>query len=490
MTEMYLAPIDGREADIFGSGINCISGRAVTAPAALGGVKAGGYEDRSYDERHLLVVQDSQSYASLLQTAATLSASGLTWSASASMSFLRDQTGSETSISFVGLRVHRSQLRIADMSKLTVGDTVIADLKALGPLGFADRYGTHYVKGVLYGGSFAGRLKVLTSSSTEKQNVAVAVHGSLSGFGVNGSVDASFSSQVSSASNSASTTVDLTTVGDGGNAHASTLDQMIAAWNDFALVTNASAGTTGDAIAFVCGTWDEIPAIQSALDTMGQSNGLQYEALQPTLNALTAEYGQLAYIQNSCTDLLAHGNLALPVYNTLLNQIATVCANHQSRITGLTMSQLAGADLNALTVSPRLSGLVANIATGLAYVEFSWALDGAFYGETNHFSQQLVPADGTLVRLGAVNHSRPEGGDEPQQMRFYYAVGHDGNGNSSIYALMHWRDPYGPPNELDIPGNQAVLTGSNPATWVSNASWPSYPWNQFSARLIGIDPAM
>lgn len=35
MTEMYLAPIDGREADIFGSGIDCISGRAITAHAAL-----------------------------------------------------------------------------------------------------------------------------------------------------------------------------------------------------------------------------------------------------------------------------------------------------------------------------------------------------------------------------------------------------------------------------------------------------------------------
>jgi hypothetical protein len=125
MTEMYLAPIDGREADIFGSGINCISGRAVSSPAALTGVTAGGYEDRSFDQRHLLVVQDSQSYASLLQTAASLSASGLTWSASASMSFLRDQTGSETSISFVGLRVHRSQLRVADMSHATVAESVM-----------------------------------------------------------------------------------------------------------------------------------------------------------------------------------------------------------------------------------------------------------------------------------------------------------------------------------------------------------------------------
>jgi hypothetical protein len=490
MTEMYLAPIDGREADIFGSGINCISGRAVTAPAALSGVTAGGYEDRSFDERHLLVVQDSQSYASLLQTAATLSASGLTWSASASMSFLRDQTGSETSISFVGLRVHRSQLRVANMSNATVSEAVIADLQTLGPLGFADKYGTHYVKGVLYGGSFAGRLKILTSSSTEKTNVAAAVHGSISGFGVSGSVDASFSSQVSNASNSASTTVDLTTVGDGDSSHASTLDQMIAAWNNFSLVPNASAGTTGDAIAFVCGTWDEIPAIQTALNTMNQPNALQYETLQPNLNALAAEYGELSYIQNSCTDLLAHGNLALPAYTTLLTQIANVCGNHRARITALTMSQLASADLNALTVSPRLAGLVANISTGLAYVEFRWSLDGAFYGDTNHFSQQLVPANGVLTELGAVNHSRPEGGDEPQQMRFYYQVGQDGNGDSAIYALMHWRDPYGPPNELDQPGNIALLTGSNPATWVSSTSWTSYPWNQFSARLIGIDPAM
>ena len=55
------------------------------------------------------------------------------------MSFLRDQTGSETSISFVGLRVHRSQLRVANLAHVTVAESVLADLHALGALGFADK---------------------------------------------------------------------------------------------------------------------------------------------------------------------------------------------------------------------------------------------------------------------------------------------------------------------------------------------------------------
>ena len=115
----------------------------------------------------MTVIQDSQSYSSFLSTAVDATASGLSWSGSAAVSYAESQTGSDTYMSYVAFRVLRSQTIYMDVTKATIDKDALALITsdpANGPTRFIATYGTHCAIGVAYGGSFVGRLRLETSS--------------------------------------------------------------------------------------------------------------------------------------------------------------------------------------------------------------------------------------------------------------------------------------------------------------------------------------
>lgn len=492
--QLFLPPVSGRESNIFGSGMNRITGNVVSLSAITGAVY-GSTEGIGTDEMHTLVVEDSSSYASLLKTAASMSASGLTWSASASVSFLRENTGSENSISFIGLRNKEAVRRVGDFSSITVDPYALAFLKSSGAAAFADRYGTHVCIGVAYGGSFAGRLKILTTSSTSKQTLSASLSGSITSFGVSGSVSGSFEQDLDSSNTQHTEQVDMVAVGSANNPSGSTLADMMSACTGFTLCDNPIAGSgAGESLAFVCTTWDTIPDFQQAMNDAGTPDALQFQAEEAWLAALSAEYAALCYIANSCGDLLATGTLALPIYRSLLSDMANRASNHAASIAGLSMTAISQLDQNSIQqyiVSGKLLPLLESIAAGNVLVQISWSLDGAFVDQNSvSFTVQATP-NGQEQNVGAVTHSRPPGypNDPPQQMTLFYTLGEDGSGNGVLGTRMHFHDPYsGDSQDQDFGGN-TVTVGGFPSP-VSSAPWPAYPWNCLSASLVGIDSSV
>ena len=488
---LNLAPPEGADTNLLGLGINCFTGRPVTSPSAISGAKPGELIDKSYAQSHKLVVQDASTYSNMLSTAASMSASGLSWSASASVSYLRDRAGSETSISLIALCDKQSSMRAVDISGATVSQDALDYLKQHGPAAFADRYGTHYIAGLLYGGSFAGRLKITTETSEARDSVAAAVHGDLNGFGVSGSVSASFTQTVTSTSSSATMDVSNTATGGAYFVQPSDLPSLISACDNFTLADNPGAGCKGDVIALVCSGWDDFPAIQDALNHLNppQTNAFEYAAVQSKLTTLSSEFANLSYIANSCQDLKNQGRLGIPVYQTLLDQIAGVCDAHRTTIQNLSMSAVGSIDLDNYVISGRLDPLLGNVATGQVLIEVGWSLDGAFQGETNGKAQHLLTFDGQMRNQLTLDHGG-DPGNGPQTMNINYLVGLDADGNGTVKAFMHWHDPYGPPNQLDIPGPVITPSGPTFASQTSVASWPSFPWNQTYVRLVGLDPGL
>lgn len=488
---IYMPP-SGDEDTIFGRGMNVVTGQPVGAVCVTGFTTTGEPSEIGTDNTNYVLVEDSSSYNDLLSTTATMSGSGLCWSASASMSYLRQQTGSDTSISLVWLRMIQSQARYADMSQANISDDALTLLKTQGVSAFVTQYGTHCAIGVAYGGSFIGRFRIDTASASDKESIAASVKGSISDFGMNGSVSADFQQQLQSQSTSYQATLQANATGSGIVPY-STFDLagVEAALGGFKLQHDGGRNVDGAAFAFVCQTWDQFPQIAEALSAMGQPNALQFTAEQATLNALAAEFAALDYIQNTCKALLSAGSYAVPSYQPLLLTMASTAASYQAQIVSLSMdavSRLTAQGLGPYIVSPKMMPLLETIGHGDVMLKVSWALDGAFSGDINdtlNLPYQPNSGDQQVIDL---DHSRPEGDDPPQNMALFVNVASDGSGNATLNTRMHWHDPYGPPNDADYLGNPVQLTGFPVGT--STASWTSFPWNQMSATLAGLDPSI
>ena len=492
MTIYVYMPPTGDEDRIFGRGMSVITGQPVGQTCVTGLTTTGEPSLIGTDATNYSIVEDSASYDNLLTTAASMSGSGLCWSASASSSYLRQQTGSDTSISLVWLRMIQSQAIYADASKAVISDAAINLLKTQGPGAFVDQYGTHCAIGVVYGGSFIGRFRVDTSTATDKETIAASVKGSLSGFGVSGSASASFEQDLNSTSTHYQATLEANGTGTGIIPFASfDLAGVKASLAGFKLPHDAGRNVDGAAVATICQTWDQFPQIAAALAALGQPEALQFTAEQATLDELGGEFDALAYIENTASSLIDSNGYAIPPYRAMLLSAAATAAGYRAQIQGLSMDQISRLTVQGLgpyLVSAKMMPLIGVIAHGQVLVRVSWQLDGAFFGDIVDTADLATAPNQGYQQVGDFNHNRPEGSDPPQHMTLYYAVNRDDGGNGSLSVKMHWRDPYGPPNDADYYGDEVALTGFPAGT--STANWGLYPWNQMSATLAGFDPSI
>jgi len=247
---------DQTRADtIWGYGINCITGGIVVGPHALASFTKQKPTQRSLDNRQATVIKSSADYSSFLSTKASVSVSGLSWSATASMAYASQHASSDTSLTYVVTRDMRSVDVYLDIASAKVDPAALSLLKTQGPAAFLATYGTHCVIGVSYGGSFSGYIKIDTSSSTDKETMAAALSASAKGFGMGGSIDVSFNAGLTATNTLYTLTSSSAAVGANTGVFASTdPDGLLKAAENLALIANSAPGVSGAAVTFICVT--------------------------------------------------------------------------------------------------------------------------------------------------------------------------------------------------------------------------------------------
>ena len=143
MTKVMVAPIDAPDGALFGYGVNQVTGERI-AVSCLQDVPAPAISVPSDNGDHMttLIVQDSTSYSELMSTVANISASGVSWSGSASVSYLREQANSDTSITLTWTRIARTQDRMIDWTQAKVTSDALETLTSQG----ADAFMTEFYR--------------------------------------------------------------------------------------------------------------------------------------------------------------------------------------------------------------------------------------------------------------------------------------------------------------------------------------------------------
>lgn len=497
MTITMVAPIDAPDGALFGYGINQLTGERVATSALTRHPEP---ETRlpsgSGDQMHTLIVQDSNTYSDLMDTVATASASGVSWSASASVSFLREQANDDTAITFTWTRIVRTQDRMIDWSKATVSQDAL-DTLAQGADAFFAKYGTHCIVGIAYGGSFSGYAQIQTQSISDKESLKTAIRGSASGFGISGSVSASFQNDLASTHVSYSSSQDTKVVG-ATPIHFSSLDLdgMKAAAEGFTPSANGPLqGVTGVPVALLCVSWNQFSQIAAAMTA--STGDLSLIDVQQALSRLSGEYSKLTYISGTASQLIGSSSI-IPAYGPTLGRAAQQADNTRQSISRMTLSNVrsfAAGNAPNYIMSPILQPQADYIGRGYGQIEVSYTLDWAFNHDgqvvSNTFNILRKPvAPGQPGYVGEVNyksfnHIREQGTPDGEQiLTILYTFDCDGNGTPFIAARMHFQDPYAPEEtqQQDWPSGPVYLNQSSNLS--ATGAWRDYPYNHITVRLV------
>jgi len=487
MTKVMVAPIDAPDGALFGYGVNQVTGERI-AVSCLQDVPAPAISVPSDNGDHMttLIVQDSTSYSELMSTVANISASGVSWSGSASVSYLREQANSDTSITLTWTRIARTQDRMIDWTQAKVTSDALETLTSQGADAFMAKYGTHCIIGIAYGGSFAGYSRIETQSVSDKQKLMSSISGSVSGFGVDGSVSASFeqdlqSSQVHYTSSQDTFVVGSTPISFSGLDIAG----MQSAIESFSPSANGPLpGVNGAPVALICLSWDQFADIYNALNGDVSEIGLATE--EHALVALSSEYSALSYVAGTAANL-QNSPAIIPAYGPLLTRIgneADAACNTISQLGIPDIRTYASSGTGSYVIASTLKPQIDRIANGYGEIQVSYALDWAFNNVTQTFTKLEQPGGGEQ-NLGGFVHYRQQGNDQGDQiLSLLYTFDFDANGIPFIAARMHYQDPYAPPatQQQDLSSVRQLL---NQTTTLScTAAWPDYPANEITVTLV------
>ncbi|MEP7007198.1 MAG: MAC/perforin domain-containing protein [Sphingomonas bacterium] len=485
MTMIMVAPIDAPDGVLFGHGVNQLTGERL-AISCLQNLPAPTISVPSDSGDHMttLVVQDSASFSQLMSTTANLSASGVTWSASASVSYLREQANSDTSITLTWTRIVRTQDRMADWTRATIAPDALDMLRTQGVDAFLAAYGTHCIIGIAYGGSFSGYSRIETQSVSDKEQLKASISGSVSGFGVNGSVSASFEQQLQSSNIHYTSSQDTNVVGSTPISFSGLdIQGMQSAVEAFSPSANGPLpGINGAPVALICVSWNEFADIANALGGNVGAIGLTTE--EHALLALSSEYSALTYVAGTAANL-QNSPAIIPAYGPLLARIGDHADQARNTIAGLALPDVrafASSGTGTYIVASALKPQVDRIGSGYGEIQVSYSLDWAFGNKSNTFTRLQQPGGGEQ-NLGGFVHYRAQGNDQGDQiLTLLYTFDRDANGIPFIGARMHFQDPYGPNQQQDLASGQVALNQT--ATLSYTAAWPDFPWNYITITLV------
>lgn len=489
MTEIKVAPIEAAEQTLLGFGINQITGERVSESCVehLPDPVVTVPPDHG-DDLHTIVVSDAQSYSELMSTAANMNASGVSWSASAAVSFLRERASGDTAVTMTWIRNIRTQDRIADWTKARISADALQLLKSEGADAFVTRYGTHCIIGIAFGASFAGYSRYETASIQEKETFKASISASASLFGTSGKVSDDFQREIQSSNVHTTASQATETVGtDGTRFDGLDINAMTNAVVAFKPSNPNAQGISGAPIALICVSWDEFADIKAAVG--GTSATINLIARGDALSLLSDEYAALTYVMGSATQLVG-SNAIIPAYIPLLRQIAREADHCRQEIASLSVEEVAAFAVHGMgsfMQSDTLKHQVDRIAAGYGQIQVSYALDGAFGdpAPAKTITHLAKPGGGEQTDLGSFIHDRPQGNDRGDQiLSLRYTFDYDANGVPFIGARMHYQDPYAPEDrqQLDFGAGRVLLTNGAPLSYT--AAWPDYPWNQVTITLV------
>ncbi|MEO7688645.1 MAG: hypothetical protein ABIS51_05115 [Sphingomonas sp.] len=480
MTMIMVAPIDAPDGVLFGHGVNQLTGErlAISCLQNLPPPTISVSSD-SGDHTTSLVVQDSASFSRLMSTTANLSASGVTWSASASVSYLREQANSDTSITLTWTRIVRTQDRMADWTRATIAPDALALLTSQGGVdAFLAKYGTHCIIGIAYGGSFSGYSRIETQSVSDKETLKASISGSVSGFGVDGSVSGSFETALQSCNVHYSSSQDVNVVGSAPiSFSALDIDGMQNAVKAFAPSANGPLpGVNGAPVALICVSWNEFADIANALGSNVGAIGLITE--EDALLTLSSEYSALSYVAGTAASL-QNSPAIIPAYRPLLASIGDQADGARATIAQLSLHgvrDFASTGTGSYMLASTLKPQVDRIGSGYGEIQVVYRLDWAFHDANDTFTTLQQPGGGEQnIRSTGFVHVRDEGSDRGDQiMSLLYTFDRDANGIPYIGARMHYQDPYAPEatQQQDLAAGRLLLNQTSTLSYT--AAWPNY----------------
>lgn len=466
---LEIRPIDAHQDNILGYGINCITGKAVVGDSCVENVIKLASNELDEDRLHVEVLKSSADLTGFMSASVSVHASGLSWSASASASYAMQNASHDLAISYVALRQIRTCETFIDITKAKIASAALEVLKGPdGPSAFIDKYGTHCVIGVAYGASFTGYIRLDTHSAMEKDAMSTSLSASISAFGNKASVNADFSTGRSQITTDYGLKADSLAVGATRNTFdRSDPDGLLEAARGIAPDGN------GAPVAFLCATWDQFSDIQNALNDIGQPQALSLSSAMSALSQLSAEYAALAYVINTCQQMIDDPQFAfaIPAQRGLAGRLIAGAADCQNRITRQRIQDLetiSASDLQALMISSGLNLHLKALTSRSVLVNLHWYLDAAFEGGGDHWSTTVKPMD-QMGRVVEVNHR-----DNTPDL--YIHLGSDPQG---YYLITQWdnHDGHWDSERVDI-GGDSINTA--PAT----AAWAPCKWNYIEAKLV------
>ena len=471
---LEICAIDSRSDSIFGYGVNCITGGVVVGANCVEHIVKLAPQPRSQDNLNVKVVKSSSDFSDFLNAGGTVSVSGLTWSATASVAYASANASTDTSMSYMALRDVRSADVYLDITRATISADALALLAGPnGPSNFINRYGTHCVIGVSYGGSFSGYIRLDTTSASHKESISASMSASASGFGVKGSINADFSNGL----NQINTTYDLTSNSSLVGASAAGFsrtdpDGMLSAAQGITLVDNPTVGVKGAPVSFICVTWDQFSQIQQALNAIGQPNAFSLGSALAALTQLSAEYAALNYVIGTCQAMINSGDFAIPAQRGLASRVMSGAVAGQHAIQSQTLAQLqamtSGAPQNLL-ISSQLNDHVQALSHNSLRINAAWYTDEAFVNWGQHSRAINVPMN-TMPSIISVDHHNGAA-------NLYLHVGNDPQGDYLV-TRWYWNDD----NLFD--SARVDIGGDTLNTTVARAEWNGANWNNISANLI------
>jgi len=487
MTMVMVAPIDAPDGVLFGHGVNQLTGQRVTVSCVqnLPDPVISKPSD-SGDRMTTLVVQDSASYSELMSNVATLSASGISWSASASVSYLREQANSDTSITLTWTRIVRTQDRMADWSNATIAPAALDFLKTQGVDAFLAKYGTHCIIGIAYGGSFSGYSRIETQSVSDKQTLQASISGSLSGFGVHGSVSDTFEQDLQSSNVHYTSSQNTNVVGSDPIAFSGLdIPAMQTAFEHFAPGANGPLqGVNGAPVGLICVSWDEFTDIVDTLN--GDIGAIGLGTVEHALTALSSEYAALTYVAGTAANL-QNSPAIIPAYAPLLTQIGNQADSARNAISQLgiqDVSAYATSGTGPFIIASTLEPQVDRIASGDGQIEITYSIDVVgFCGDLTDTSTKLLQPGGGEQNLGQFERL-PAINNECEILTLLYTFDRDANGIPFIAARMHLQNPFasGAAQQQDLGIARQSLNQTS--TLSCTAIWPGAPTTYITVTLV------
>ena len=428
------------------------------------------------EKRDYSLLSSVDEYSKVVDSVIHGSVSGIGWSVSADVEYLNSSSISDTSLSFViSSRVTTKTSELDDeQSKGVKIDPAALELLAQDVERFQELYGTHFVAGFIYGGSFLGQVNINTHTSKQKESLKAAMHASISSF-LSGGLDASFQKDLNNYRSDYSVKASGAVDGAAETYEVGNIASMQAALNSFAGDLKNSK-SEGRQLTAICYSWDRLPAIRDAL------KGREFRFVDSgVVEQLTEEVRKLDYLKANVTNMIDNKCYVGSTQKNKLDSLKHGIGKAREKVQNLSLKELLNLNTDDVEkhyqVADQIEDELDTIAQGHCTLNWQVSLDGAF-DPVNQETRTLTdvrPSSNVVI----VERARHHKNDTDWELGYFYGyVDADGkfnsNGKPKLKAYM---------NELNN-GEKADNGWIEPNTGeTATAQWTGADWNKVTVSF-------